>query len=977
MQNKNSVFNLFQLRHGITIRFVSVIFILAAIVNATDFKDLVSTNKKKNTFTLAASGQAAPLWVSSKDYPGLLRVQKHLQRDIAKVTRIEPAICIDTMPSADEVVIIGTIDKSPLIDELVQKGKLNIKDIKGKWDATLIQVVEKPFDGVKKALVVAGSNKRGAIYGMYEISSRIGVSPWYWWADVPVKEKPAIYILPGQYVSGEPKVKYRGIFLNDEAPALTGWTSEKFGGYNAGFYEHVFELIMRLRGNFLWPAMWNNAFADDDPQNMILADEYGIVMSTSHHEPMMRADKEWNRYGVGPWEYSTNAENIYNFWVEGAERYKNYECVFTLGMRGQEDRPMSEGENIELLEKIISDQREILKNVINDRDITDIPQVWCLYKEVQSYYEKGMRVPDDVILLWSDDNWGNIRRLPLPEERNRNGGAGVYYHFDYVGGPRNHKWLNTTQISRVWEQMHLAYKYNARKIWIVNVGDLKPMEFPISFFLDYAWDPEKITADMLPEYTRQWAEEQFGKEHAAEIAYILTEYTRFNSRRKPELLETDTYSLINYREAEKVVEDYNDLYVRAKNIYNSLSIEYRDAFYQLVLHPVEACSNLNEMYVTVGKNRLYAKQFRNETNNLADKAIKLFNRDAEITNYYNHVLADGKWNHMMDQTHIGYTYWQQPEVNIMPSVERISTPVSKSMGVAIEGSKKWWPGNWPGNHDIARLPEFDPYHRQSYYIEIYNLGNIPFDYEIVPEMSWVKINQPKGKISSELRTWVSIDWDKAPKGDHLVPVTINGPNNQMVVVEAPVKNPESPKPGKIIGFVESNGYISIEAAHYSKAIQPAPFTWQIIPNLGRTLSAVTILPVTSSAQFPVDKNPRLEYKVYFFNAGEVKVKTYLSPTQNFQANQGLRYAVSFDNEKPQIINMHENKTFQDWEESVRTNVSVQVSTHKNDKAGEYVLKFWMVDPAVVLQKIVIETTGTAPSYLGPPESYNREISGKK
>ncbi|MFC2139009.1 glycosyl hydrolase 115 family protein, partial [Bacteroidota bacterium] len=372
----------------------------------------------------------------------------------------------------------------------------------------IIEVIENPLPEVDRALVIAGSDKRGTIFGMFDVSAEMGVSPWYFWADVPVKTKENVYVKPGRFSKGEPKVKYRGIFLNDEAPALSGWVHENFGDYNHKFYVHVFELILRLHGNYLWPAMWGNAFADDDSLNMILADEYGIVMSTSHHEPMMRADKEWNRYGEGRWEYSTNPENLYKFWVDGAKRNKDYESYYTLGMRGQEDKPMSEGENIELLEKIVKDQREILTNVFTDRDITDIPQVWCLYKEVQGYYDKGMRVPDDVTLLLCDDNWGNVRVLPKPEDRDRKGGFGSYYHFDFVGGPVSYRWLNVTQIERVWEQMNLSYNYNANRIWIVNVGDLKPMEFPISFFLDFAWNPECFDAEKLPSYYSSWAGQQ-------------------------------------------------------------------------------------------------------------------------------------------------------------------------------------------------------------------------------------------------------------------------------------------------------------------------------------------------------------------------------------------------------------------------------------------------------------------------------------
>ncbi len=948
------------------------IFACSESTLAYNNESYISTEKGEGKFTLSESGKSASLCVSSQDHPGVIRVLKHLQADIGRVTKAQPTISTDTIPASKEIVLVGTLGKSPLLDKLVQDKKLDVKGIEGKWETFLIQIIEQPLPNVDQALIITGSDKRGTIYGMYDLCSKIGVSPWYWWADVPVKKKLSIYVKPGRHTLGEPAVKYRGIFINDEAPALSGWAYEKFGGFNAKFYEKVFELILRMKGNFLWPAMWGRAFYDDDPINPKLADEYGVVIGTSHHEPMMRAHDEWRRYGSGPWNYATNEAKLREFWTEGIERMGEYENIVTLAMRGDGDEPMSEEANIALLEKIVKDQREIISEVTG-KNVESIPQVWALYKEVQEYYDKGMRVPDDVTLLLCDDNWGDIRKLPKLTDEPRVGGYGIYYHYDYVGGPRNYKWLNTNQIARVWEQMHLAYRYGANRIWIVNVGDIKPMEFPIEFFLDYAWNPERWPAESLPEYPVIWAEKKFGVEYAKDIADIITKYTRYNSRRKPELLSPDTYSLINYREAETIASEYNQLAEKAKKIYNSLPAEYRDAFYQLVLHPVEACSNLNDLYVTVGKNRLYAKQGRIATNSLAEKTKELFKKDAEITHYYNTVLSNGKWSHMMDQTHIGYTYWQQPPENTMPEIKEIKIPSAADMGVTVEGSVNWW----PMEKDEAVLPEFDPYNQQTYFIEVFNRGKIPFEYSIQAGEPWVKINKAEGKIETEERLWVSVDWNKAPTGRHRVPISVIGANENQVVIQAIINNPSAPKRDEINGFVESNNYVSIEAEHYTQTVEVPPVTWQRIPDLGRTLSAMTPFPVTAKTQTPEGNSPRLEYQIHFFNKGEVKVKTYLSPTLNFHNNQGLRYAISFDDEPPQIINMHENKTFQDWEESVRNNTTVEVSKHIITKPGEHVLKFWMVDPGIVLQKLIVETGEVAPSYLGPPESFNRAVKTDK
>ena len=563
------------------------------------------------------------MYISSKDYPGVIRALNDLQEDVGRVTNAKPEVSLDKIPNAKEIVIAGTLGKSLVIDKLISDKKINVDKIKGQWDAYQIQVVENPLPNVKRALVIAGSNKRGTIYGIYDISEKIGVSPWYWWADVPVKKQSDLYINSNFKTTSKPAVKYRGIFLNDEAPALSGWAHEKFGGLNHKFYVHVFELLLRLKANYLWPAMWDNNFDDDDSLNQKLADEYGIVMGTSHHEPMMRSWKEWPKYGHGDWNYQTNDSALREYWRGGIKRMNDYESIVTLGMRGNGDEAMSQTANIGLLERIISDQRKILAEVTG-KDVTKIPQVWALYKEVQEYYDKGMRVPNDVTLLLCDDNWGDLRKLPKLDAKPREGGYGIYYHFDYVGGPRNYKWLNTNQIERTYEQMHLAYEYGVKRIWIVNVGDLKPMEFPISFFLDYAWNPEKFTPQNLPDYYINWAKQQFGKKYANEIANILALYTKYNARRKPELLSPVTYSLTNYREAETVVSDYNKLADEAKKIYDKLPADYKAAYYQLVLYPVEACANLNDLYVTDGFNHLYAMQGRAATDSLAQKVKELF-----------------------------------------------------------------------------------------------------------------------------------------------------------------------------------------------------------------------------------------------------------------------------------------------------------------------------------------------------------------
>jgi len=952
------------------------IVLLASWSARTSAQDAyVATEATAGRFPLVVASKPAPVVVSAADYAGVIRAADDLRADLGRVTGNTPSLSTDTVPRASAVVVVGTLGKSPIIDRLVRDKKFDTHDLTGRWEKFVTQIVEKPFPGVDRALVIAGSDKRGAIYGAYDLSAEIGVSPWYWWADAPVPHHDNLFVLPGRHTNGEPAVKYRGIFLNDEAPALTGWAKEKFGGINHQFYEKVFELILRLKGNYLWPAMWGNAFNDDDKLDPALADEYGVVVGTSHHEPMLRAQQEWKRYGNGEWNYEHNDSTLRAFWAQGIRNMGSHESIVTIGMRGDGDMPMTAGSNIALLERIVHDQRAIIAQVTG-KDASATPQLWALYKEVQDYYDQGMRVPDDMTLLFADDNWGNIRRLPTRGDTLRAGGYGIYYHFDYVGGPRNYKWINTNSIARVWDQMNVSYRSGAKRIWIVNVGDLKPMEFPISFFLDYAWNPDRWPANRLPEYTRRWAGQQFGSAQASEIAEVMTTYSKYAARRKPELLDTATYSLTNYREAETVVAQYDSLLDRATRLSNGLPANEHDAFYELVLHPIEATANLNDLYVTTAKNRLYALQGRAATNDLADRARTLFDRDASITRRYNTQLAGGKWNHMMDQTHIGYTYWQEPPRNVMPRVDVIQLPAAADMGVAIveqnRPSMARGLGGGMAPHE-PMLPAFDPYERQTYHLDIYNQGQTPFEYSVQTAEPWLLVSPAHGKIEKERRVAVSVDWVRAPVGRQQVAITITASTGGRFVVQAPINHPASPKRESIVGFVEGDGYVSMEAEHYTRAVDAGVIQWLRIPDLGRTSSGMTTAPVTAPSQTPGTNAARLEYRVFLFDSGAVKVNAYLSPTLNFSGSkEGLRYAVSFDDETPHVINVQSDTSTRTWEKHVADNIITSTTQHSLARFGEHTLKFWAVDPGVVLQRVVIEARPIGATYLGPPESFHRD-----
>lgn len=622
-------------------------------------------------FTLVADGKPDPVIVWQGEDKAILRAAGDLVKDFERVTGMKPEM--SEKAAAERAVIIGSMD-SPIIKEMVLRGKFTIKELEGCTEKYLIQTVSEPVEGVAEALVIVGSDRRGTVYGIYEISEQIGVSPWYDWMDVPVAKQQNLSIARGSYTAGEPAVRYRGIFLNDEAPCLTGWVENTYGTRYGDhrFYERVFELILRLRGNFMWPAMWDWAFYADDPENSRTADEMGIIMGTSHHEPMARNHQEWarRRGESGVWNYATNRKVIDQFFREGIERAKDTEDLITIGMRGDGDEAMSAEADVALLEKVIENQRKIISKVTG-KHAEETPQVWALYKEVQEYYDKGLRVPDDVTILISDDNWGDIRKVPNAEERQRAGGWGMYYHVDYVGAPRNTKWLNVTPVQNLWEQMQLTYEYGIDKLWVLNVGDLKPMEYPITLFLDMAWDPTRFTAENLKDHTVDFCRQQFGEEHASEAARIFNLYSKYAGRVTPEMLDRNTYDLAT-GEWKQVSDEFMKLEAEALRQYMTLTEDAKDAYFQLILYPVQALANLYEMYYAQAMNNALYKVNDPAANKWADKVEECFARDKYLSDLYNNVMADGKWKNMMIQKHIGYRSWNDnfPE-DTLPRIFRI------------------------------------------------------------------------------------------------------------------------------------------------------------------------------------------------------------------------------------------------------------------------------------------------------------------
>ena len=728
----------------------------------------------------------------------------------------------------------------------MKQKRINGNLLKGKREKFIITLI----DG---QLVIAGSDRRGTIYGIYELSQQMGVSPWYDWADVPIEHHDSIFVNKGIYTDGEPAVRYRGIFLNDEAPCLTSWVKNTYGtGYgDHRFYQRVFELVLRLRGNMMWPAMWGWAFYADDPENEKTADEMGVVMSTSHHEPMARNHQEYarNRKGWGPWNYQKNKANLQKFFREGIERMKGTEQIVTIGMRGDGDEAMSAEADTKLMTNIINDQRKIIADVTG-RKASETPQVWALYKEVLDYYDKGMKVPDDVTLLLCDDNWGNVRRVPNAKERKHKGGWGLYYHVDYVGAPRNSKMLNVTPVQNPWEQLTLAYENGIDRLWILNVGDLKPMEYPISQFMDMAWNPRKYDVNNITRHTRDWCAQQFGESQADEAARILNLICKYNGRCTPEMLDKNTYSLEN-EEWQEVVNQYLQLEADALRQYNSLPASYHDAYRQIILFPIELMSNLHQMYFAQAQNHALYKQSNPKANVWADECERLFKRDSLICDYYNHKMAGGKWNGMMTQKHIGYKSW-----------------------------------------------------------------NDDFEKDTCPEL--FRVTSKDGVIISE-----------------------------------------------------NNGMVEIEAPYYSSKADAAEAKWTEIPFMGKSVSAMTLMPYTKSVKgasitykFKMQVSKTSDGKA-FNGKQKVRIHVITKSTLDYLNKGGLTYGVSLDGASPVEVNF--NKDLNEKPENIYNIYYPTIATRIVDKVielelpassdGIHTLTLTPNDPAIVFEKIVIDGRG--------------------
>ena len=813
------------------------ILLIAACTNAAYATDFV-TFKRHSLSDIELTRTSDTITYDPLDWKGVKMAVENLRHDLKAVTG-----------SANAPVVVGTIGKS----KLAKKYKQQSKELLGKWEQYLI------FTD-KGKLVILGSDKRGTIYGIYELSRQIGVSPWYWMADAPIQKHEQIFAKSGIYTDGEPKVKYRGIFINDEWPSFGTWCNNQFGGINSKAYARIFELMLRLKANYFWPAMWDSRFNEDDPLSPQLADDMGIVMGTSHHEPMMRAHKEYvyRKDSIGAWDYATNKANLDRFFEEGLERNKAYDNLITIGMRGDGDVAMGNGndeDNMKTLKDVVDGQREIIERVYK-KPASEVPQLWAIFTEVQRYYDAGFTVPDDVTLLFCDNNWGYIRRTGPEKERTRKGGMGMYYHIDMNGGPWNDRWVNTTTAAKIREQLNLAYQTGIDRIWIINVGDLKPKEMPIDFIMHYAWNPDDYPADKIDQYMVDWARSIFGGEYAREIADIVTEYSNMNLERKPEVQRVGIYS-VETGEAQRMFNRWDELEKRTLSLSKKMPAEMQDAFYQLVEYPAVASAGVAKIYLAATLGDSITMQ-------------TLFERDKQMTDKYNKVIAGGKWDGMMLDKHIGYRMWSMPNENTLPQVA-----------------------------------------------------------------------QPSDKT----------------------------------------------------GITASE--TAIMAHDYTRRTATEDVRWVFLPGLGRGKGNMGIEPVTAKSR-PLGDGATLEYDINFSQSGKQKLALGILPTNDVNPARGLRIGVRVDDGEMQTIDARQGyvDTFNEYtkENIARSKVLKPLPRPASDiylsgtrqrmrsevfdnlrwlsidldipTAGNHTVKVVMIDPEIVVEKLIVNPDNEHPSYHG-------------
>lgn len=945
------------------------------------------------------------IYRESEAFSGVNKIADKVLHDIFLVFDAVPEMVCERTLLKKQTVIYGTIGKSPILDALMEAHKISADEITGKREVYLFQIVKDPMEGVEEALVIAGSDKRGTIYGLFHLSELIGVSPLIDWNDVIPAKKEYFYLEENlKYISKEPSVKFRGFFINDEWPAFGSWCTKRFGGFNARAYEHVFELLLRLKGNYLWPAMWSARFPEDGPGllNAELADEYGVIMGMSHHEPCLRQGEEYKYlrgkdsiYGDA-WNFRVNKEGITRFWEDGLKRSGKFENVITVGMRGEADTAImgqnaTLKDNIELLRDVLRTQRQLIKENVNE-DLSKVPRMIALYKEVEEFFYGtedtegliGCEELEDVILMLCDDNFGNLRTLPTEEMRKHKGGYGMYYHFDYHGWPVSYEWINSSFLPKIWEQMTTAYEFGIRDLWIVNVGDIGTQEFPLSYFLDLAYDFEKwgtTAINQTEHYTKEWIHTQFGsilgQQELHDIYDILEGYTKIAHKRRPEAMNADIYHPVHYRESEQTLSVIDDLLAKADHIYKKIDEKHLPAYVSLVYYPAAGSLNLYKMQIYAGLNHYFAQIGAMAANVYADKIKECLRRDKELVEQY-HTIDDEKWYGMGMSEHIGFTQWNEDECK--NPVLMYTEPADKERIIlSIDGTGERAEGSPWLKHTLTLNDFLEPdISRASF--TLYNVTDLNSHYSIENDIPWIRVSQKGGVLDNRDNIWktvtVEIDRTQLKLSADIIQgeIYVNLPAGKCTI-QIPVMNMKKDEFKKHTYFTTKD-YASIEAQHYfskqDSKVKKGDF--KIIHNYGKTLSGLKAFPVTEYFTPGIDA-PSLEYCVYCKEAGKYTVELYMQPSNPVTTKNTLSYGIAANNGTIEIIDAvkPEEKVGDHqevWGAGVLNNIR-RMNSELLLLDGVNHIRIYAVTPGLVLEKLVVYKEGMKPAdaFLGPSETY--------
>ncbi len=894
------------------------------------------------------------------------------------------------------VLIYGTIGKSEILRMLERDNRIDLSPIRGKREVYMIQEIAKPFSGIDKALVIAGSDKRGTIYGLFHFSELIGVSPLVNWNHVWPKQRKQILLGDDFiYISKEPSVKYRGFFINDEWPAFGTWANKHFGGMNAECYEQIFELLLRLKGNYLWPAMWDSNFNLDGPgiKNAELADEYGVVMSTSHHEPCMRSGQEYSFvrgadsvYGDA-WDFWKNREGITNFWRDGLRRNASYENVITMGMRGENDTAIMAGatlrDNIQMLRDVIATQNALIHENVHS-NLDEVPRQIVLFTEVEEFFYGNAEVQgligdkelEGITLMLSDNNFGSTRTLPSEEMRNHKGGFGMYYHMDMHGGAHSYQWIGSTYLPKVWEQMTAAYEFGVRDIWVVNIGDVGTQEYGLSFFLDLAYDMEKwggTYTGITKDYTSKWVHQQFANIFAEEdlsaVEDIMWAYTSLLAKRKHEVMNDKVYHPVHFGEADSIVSQCNFILEKCQELKGKCAEKNRAAFISLLFYPACGTANLMKMWIVSGKNHLYADQNRVEANLLADSMERFEEYDEALVNEYM-TVDDGKFDGLGLSEHIGFTTWNDEDCKY-PQRVYIRPANQPRMIVCREKDEHYLTGDyWRDKPQVwtdALRPDVNEIH-----FDIACASKDRIHYKIDTDCAWLHFSSYEGEVEVNEKVTVFINREKLGEYEEASFTVTNVGSAAKATIILKVRSVSENTPRN--SYLLCDNYVSMDAAHFHRKKDTNEAGFQVLEPYGRIGSAIKYFPVTANFE-KIPEKPSVEYDFYVDEGGAYDIIFHMSATTPvvFERKQYIGYGLN--GEEIHIVNTVEDETrpfflSAQWTKEAYSN-SKTVVVGTNCRAGQNTLAFYGVSPAVVLEKIVIVKKGERlpESYLGPEESY--------